>query len=271
MSDFDQINKKTIKETLKKKFKEKLKNELLEEVYNEIKLEENELIDEVYSLLNDKLFSKALSENESLIEDKEELEIQAENDTKIDYEKVQVSVQSILKFSSHALRYANSNIPHEDWVEVIGLLAGKLDEKRDILFVEDIYPMGHGNAIHAEIKDYNNFARAFNDIKEKGLFICGWYHSHPSYGTFMSSEDMGTQYRYQKLWNKAIALVVDPYQIDGKSYGFEVFRAELKKQKWYRVPFGIKGNLNVSILPELLEFINPIVDGRALYLEYDED
>jgi hypothetical protein len=37
------------------------------------------------------------------------------------------------------------------------------------------------------------------------------------------------------------------------------------------VPFDIKGQLDMRLLPELLEFINPISEGRALYLEYDED
>ncbi len=82
---------------------------------------------------------------------------------------------------------------------------------------------------------------------------------------------MGTQSRYQKLWDKASALVIDPYQIDGKSVGFEIFRADLKTYKWYSVPFSVKGSLDVKMLPEILEFMNPIIEGKAAYLEYDED
>ncbi|TFH26912.1 MAG: hypothetical protein E4G98_06630 [Promethearchaeota archaeon] len=131
--------------------------------------------------------------------------------------------------------------------------------------------MGQGNAVYAEIKDYKNFARAFHDLKAKGLFICGWYHSHPSYGLFLSGEDIGTQARYQKLWSKSLALVVDPYQIDGTSYGFNIFRANLKTQTWYNVPFSFKDNLDKRVLPDLLDFINPVIDGKALFLEYDFD
>ncbi|GAH44694.1 unnamed protein product, partial [marine sediment metagenome] len=103
------------------------------------------------------------------------------------------------------------------------------------------------------------------------LVICGWYHSHPSYGCFMSREDLGTQARYQKLWDKAIALVIDPYQINGKSLGFEIYRANFKTKKWFSIPFDIKGYLDVRMLPEILEFMNPIIEGKPVYLEYDEE
>ncbi|TFF87951.1 MAG: hypothetical protein EU549_03865, partial [Promethearchaeota archaeon] len=180
-----------------------------------------------------------------------------------------VATRTILKISSHALKYANKNIPKGDWVEVIGLLAGKMDHKT--LIIEDAYPMGHGNAIHTEIKDYKNYVKAFNDIKRNQFFICGWYHSHPTYGLFMSDEDISTQYRYQRLWKHSVALVIDPYKIDGTSFGFEIFRADLAKRKWYKIPFEFKDPINKQILPDLLEFVNPIIDGKALFLEYDEE
>ena len=183
-------------------------------------------------------------------------------------ENNQITVKAFLKIASHAKKYANKKIPRDRWVEVIGLLAGRLINDESLI-IEDAYPMGHGNAVYAEIKDYKNFARAFQDLKAKGLFICGWYHSHPSYGLFLSGEDMGTQARYQKLWSKSLALVIDPYQIDGTDYGFKIFRANLQTQKWYEIPYTFKGDLKVDVLPDLLEFINPVVDGKALFLEYD--
>ena len=185
--------------------------------------------------------------------------------------EVYISVKPILKIASHALKYANSKIPREKWVEVIGLLAGKIDKKNDVLHIEDVYPMGHGTAVYAEIKDYKNYAKAFQDIKKQKLFICGWYHSHPSYGCFLSAEDMGTQARYQKLWDKSVALVIDPYQIDGKSTGFEIYTADLRTKTWYPLVYGIKGSLDIKMLPEILKFMNPIIEGKAAYFEYDEE
>jgi proteasome lid subunit RPN8/RPN11 len=254
MSDEEPIDIKNLKEKLKAEMLQKLRNEIkkevLMEIYNELKSEEKETIQ-----------NKIVHEPEAL-ELPSKVEPVKESKNK---EKVRIQIKPIMKILSHALKYANDKIPKEDWVEVIGLLSGKYDEKNDILFLEDAYPMGHGNAVYAEIKDYKNFVRAYRDLSANGQFICGWYHSHPSYGLFLSSEDMGTQARYQKLWDKSVALVIDPHQIDGTSLGFNIFRANMKKQKWFKVPFTIVGDLDAKSLPGLVEFVNLPVD-KVLYL-----
>lgn len=241
-----------IKSELKSEIKKQLKQEILDEISKELKMEE-----------------KASKPSDMVVEQHKEVPNTQQVVQKVK-EETFLSVRAFLKIASHALKYANEKIPAERWVEVIGLLAGKYIEKEDKLYVEDAYPMGHGNAVHAEIKDYKNFARAFTDLKAKGYFVCGWYHSHPSYGLFMSDEDLGTQGIYQKLWNKSVGLVIDPYMIDGKNLGFNIFRADLNARKWFAVPFTLKGALSPHILPDLLDFISPIIDGKALYLEYDE-
>ncbi|MBY9005016.1 MAG: hypothetical protein KGD73_13650, partial [Candidatus Lokiarchaeota archaeon] len=183
----DDKNSDTIRDAIKQKIKEKIKKELLEEVYTELQLEElqEELTDEI-------LGAKLLDHSEGI---KTKLEpipmepvITVAKGTKIDKTeaKIKITVKAILKISSHSLKYANSKIRKENWVEVIGLLAGRYD--KGILYLEDAYPMGHGTAVYAEIKDYNNFMRAYEDIVKNKQFICGWYHSHPSYGCFMSRE-----------------------------------------------------------------------------------
>ncbi len=247
----------SLKEDIKKRIKEKLKQELLDEIYEELKLEEKELSEEMSSILPNK-FRQRQKKAKPVVTQKSD-------------DKAKITVNAILKIASHALKYANEKIPRNQWVEVIGLLAGRIEKDNDIVFIEDAYPMGHGTALNAEIKDYKNYVRAFKEIKKKGLFICGWYHSHPSYSCFMSEDDMGTQARYQKLWDRALALVIDPYEIDGTSLGFQIYRANLKTYKWFSVPYGVQGSLDVKMLPELLQFINPIIDGKAIYLEYDED
>ncbi|MFX1389611.1 MAG: hypothetical protein ACFE9Z_06045 [Promethearchaeota archaeon] len=261
----------SIKEAIKRKIKEKIKQELLDEICEELALEEDELTEEISSIISKKASSKPIIKLTKIPTNKvvEKLEVKIEKKEEIQKE-IYISVKAILKIASHALKYANSKIPREKWVEVIGLLAGKID-KNEILHIEDSYPMGHGTAVYAEIKDYRNYVRAFKDIKKQRFFICGWYHSHPSYGCFMSNEDMGTQARYQKLWDKAVALVIDPYQIDGTSTGFEIYKADIRSKTWYPLVYGIKGSLDVRMLPEILKFMNPIIEGRAVYLEYDED
>ena len=238
-------------EKLRKEIKAELKKEVLDEIRRELKYEEKELGDEE---------SDAFTGQET----------PAPTAPPRGDENIIVSVTPILKIASHAFKYANQTIPRDKWVEVIGLLAGKLDTNGHTLHLEDAYPMGHGTAVYAEIKDYKNYVRAYKDLKNKQLFVCGWYHSHPSYGLFMSMEDFGTQVRYQKLWDRSIALVIDPYLIDGSSFGFNIFRADIKAREWFPIPYVVKGSFDPTILPELLQFIYPIVSGKPLYIEYDE-
>ena len=262
----------SIKETIKLKIKDIIKKELLEEIFEELKLEEKEFVEELSSMISKKSPEKKTIKHSNTTTKSQTIKTEEKmmSEDKIERE-VYISVKTILKVASHALKYANSKIPKQKWVEVIGLLAGNVDNKNGILNIEDYYPMGHGTAVYAEIKDYRNYARAFRDIKKQKLFICGWAHSHPSYGCFMSKEDIGTQARYQKLWNKAVALVIDPYLIDGTSAGFEIYRADLTTKAWYPLVYGIKGSLDIRMLPEILDFMSPIIEGKAVYLEYDEN
>lgn len=245
-------------EDLKKKIKEELKKQLLEEIRSELLLSE-ELQEEITAQPDDELPTTEIIAPEPV-----------PTEPAKDKETISVTVTAILKIASHSFKYSNPKISKDQWVEVIGLLAGKLGDD-GALHIEDAYPMGHGSAIAAEIKDYKNYVRAFKDIKKNELFIAGWYHSHPSYGLFMSADDFDTQVRYQRLWKGAVALVIDPYLIDGTSLGFKMFKSDLKSRSWFEVPFSLKGELDMRLLPELLEFINPITEGKALYLEYDED
>ncbi len=259
---------------LKQELKQELKVELLKEIYAELKSEKSEKVDAATTTKGTVVAHT--KEHSPKVEVPPATPVATEapstpsKPSAAPQERITLSTKVFLKIASHALKYANKNIARERWVEVIGLLAGKLDKEGLVLQVEEAYPMGHGDAVYAEIKEYKNYVRAYNDLRAQGLFVCGWYHSHPSYGLFLSEEDMGTQSRYQKLWDKSIALVIDPYQIDGTSFGFNIFRANLKSRKWFPVPFSFKNELDVKSIPELIEFINPIVDGKALFMEYDQ-
>lgn len=250
----DDKNSDAIRDAIKQKIKEKIKKELLEEVYTELQLEElqEEITDEILEAKN---IDHTEDINTRLDPIPMEPVITIAKSDKSDA-KIKITVKAILKIASHSLKYANSNIRKESWVEVIGLLAGKYDKSNGILHIDDAYPMGHGTAVYAEIKDYNNFTRAYEDIVRSKQFICGWYHSHPGLSCFMSSQDLGTQARYQNLWKNAVALVIDPSQINGRSLGFEIYRANLKTKKWYSLPFNVKGDLDKRLFPTILDIIS---------------
>jgi proteasome lid subunit RPN8/RPN11 len=264
---------------VKKILKQKRKAEILKRL-------DAEILDEIYKELKEEYNRSQKPSNDIKVEKKKVVEAPTKVKTFVQKKPVEIidekeipkelyiAVKPILKVASHALKYANKNIPKQDWVEVIGLLAGKLDKKNDILHIEDAYPIGHGDAIHAEMVvqkgSKSGFEKAYELIIKEKLFICGWYHSHPSYGCFMSNDDIDTHARYQKLWDKSVALVIDPYLIDGTSAGFEIYRSDIKTRAWYPLVYGVKGSLDIKMLPEILDFMNPIINGKPAYLEYDE-
>ncbi len=233
-------------EEWKKKLREELKKEVLAEIRNELKLEAK--------TSKTKLMKKAALTSQQ--------KVQVPVESTQTKEAIFVSMFPVLKIALHALRYANARIPRDRWVEVIGLLAGKLSEKQNVLYVEDAYPMGHGDAIYAQIKDNVRYVQAYRALTKKGRFICGWYHSHPSYGLFISQEDWGTQFRYQQLWSRSVALVMDPYEMNGTGLGFGLFRADLHSQRWYGVPFQLREQVDPHLMPALLELFRAVIDGK---------
>jgi 26S proteasome regulatory subunit N11 len=97
--------------------------------------------------------------------------------------------------------------------EVAGLLIGR--ERGEELLVTDAVT-GHqtGSLGHVAL-DELVMARLTELLHSSGagLYIVGWYHSHPGIGVFMSAIDYATQLNYQRLYPKSVALVIDPVEI----------------------------------------------------------
>jgi 26S proteasome regulatory subunit N11 len=94
--------------------------------------------------------------------------------------------------------------------EVIGLLIGKMQGQ--VLEIWDaVTGEQYGKQGFVELNEEIQAEIAEKLQKErKGLTIVGWYHSHPGLGVFLSGTDISTQKIYQKLYPKAVALVIDP-------------------------------------------------------------
>ncbi len=239
-------NKSEDLEEWKKKLREELKMEVLAEIRKELEQEAKT--------------SKTKPKNKSGEISKQKIQDQVPSIQS--NEIILISILPILKIALHALRYANARIHRTRWVEVIGILAGKYDDKGNALYIEDAYPMGHGDAIYAQINDNNKYIQAYQVLTKKGRFICGWYHSHPSYGLFISQEDWSTQSRYQQLWGHSVALVMDPYEMNGTGLGFGLFRADMHSQKWYKVPFQMREQIDPHLMPALLKLFRSVIDGK---------
>lgn len=98
--------------------------------------------------------------------------------------------------------------------EVAGLLIGKYEKKQDVLEIWDAMS-GNQKASSAFVYlDEEVMAATFEWLTRErpGLYIVGWYHSHPGFDLFLSTIDIETQKRYQMMFPKAVAMVIDPLE-----------------------------------------------------------
>lgn len=199
--------------------------------------------------------------------------------TESDPIRVKIHLKAYIRLALHALKYAHPKIPRTKWIEVIGLLTGyteNADTPLACLIVTDAFPIGHGTDITAQINNPQSMVKVYKESSKKNQIILGWYHSHPSYGAFMSETDYQTQVRYQRLSSSAspltspIALVIDPTRISNRSYGFKIFRLKENLSTWEYPRFEVL-NSSLESLPDLMETLLPLSEGKAMFLEYDHD
>ena len=265
MPDDEELNEEAIKEDMKQRIKDKLKNEILEEIYTELKSEEENLTEDIVTRLSEE---QLLSPIES-----EPITKNAHINKLADKGRISISTKAILKIATHSLRFANPSLPMKDWCEVFGILGGKMYDYGPKLHIVNAYPITHGDIVSVVdvfMSDSSKFTKVYRHLKKLGQFICGWYHSHPSHGLFLSNDDFETHSNFQKQWEDSVALVMDPFKIDGLSYGFDIYRVDFKSNKYNKIPYLVKGALDVRALPELLEFLSPIVENKATDLEFEE-
>ena len=96
--------------------------------------------------------------------------------------------------------------------EVAGLLIGKYLKKSDVLEIWDAITGDQKSTPGFVYLEEDTIAAAAEWVlrNRPGLYIVGWYHSHPGFSIFLSGIDIETQKLYQKMFPKAVALVVDP-------------------------------------------------------------
>lgn len=192
--------------------------------------------------------------------------------------RVKIHLKAYIRMALHALKYAHPKIPQTKWVEVIGLLTGHIenaDTPLACLIITDAFPIGHGTDISAQIHNPQSMVRVFKESSKRNQIILGWYHSHPSYGAFMSDTDYQTQVRYQRLGSGSpltapVALVIDPTRISNQSHGFKIFRLKPDLKTWEEPKFEVL-NSPLETLPDLISTLLPLSEGKAMFLEYDHD
>jgi len=122
------------------------------------------------------------------------------------FKSVRLSAVALIKMVMHA----KSGVPQE----VMGLMQGKVTAD-GVFIVMDAFPLpveGSETRVNAGA-GANEFMICFQEACErlgKPDNICGWYHSHPEYGCWLSGIDVQTQMTYQAHQEPFLAVVIDP-------------------------------------------------------------
>ena len=149
--------------------------------------------------------------------------------------------EAYFKIVYHSLSYAHKGRDKNNWLEVMGFISGKITRNKsntiDVIHITKAWPITHGTSVSVKI---DNYGKILNNIlvqlSKNDSTILGWYHSHPSFGLFMSQTDYETQISYQRLFNKAIALVFDHTVWSSINTGIEAYRLLPNFSSFEKIP-----------------------------------
>ncbi|KAL0487979.1 COP9 signalosome complex subunit 5b [Acrasis kona] len=98
-------------------------------------------------------------------------------------------------------------------IEVMGLMQGKIEGDTFIVLDSFALPVeGTETRVNAgeEAIEYMAQYIGLSERVGRSENACGWYHSHPDYGCWLSGIDVNTQLNNQKYQDPFIAVVIDP-------------------------------------------------------------
>lgn len=113
------------------------------------------------------------------------------------------------------LKHGRAGVP----MEVMGLMLGTFVDDYTVQ-VTDVFAMPQsGTGVSVEAVDPAYQAAMLEMLKQTSRpeTVVGWYHSHPGFGCWLSGVDINTHQAFEKLQERAVAVVVDPIQsVKGK-------------------------------------------------------
>jgi len=167
---------------------------------------------------------------------------------KIQKGNIFIKKEAFRNMLTHVLRFGSDAL--EQSIEVMGICVGKYDNVEDKVIVENAVPLIHGDK--AEIGFNKDTYSLFKEIGKKySSDLIGYYHSHPSWGLYLSESDINNlQYFQGETFPYGFGIVFD-HTLMGKNgnLGFEIYRLDdySKAEKYHTIPFEIE-------LPASLEY-----------------
>lgn len=107
-----------------------------------------------------------------------------------------------------------------------------------------------------------------------GEMVVGWYHSHPGFGCWLSGVDINTQQSFERLTERAVAVVVDPVQSVKGKVVIDAFRlispqATMLGQEPRQTTSNV-GHLNKPSLSALIHNLNRYYYSMAISYKKNE-
>jgi len=126
------------------------------------------------------------------------------------FKHVRVSALALIKMVMHVSSGGN--------LEVMGLMQGKIDPddpRGPTIIIMDSFALpveGTETRVNAQADAYEYMVEFQSMAKEGNRMenVCGWYHSHPGYGCWLSGIDCSTQMLNQQYQEPWLAIVIDP-------------------------------------------------------------
>lgn len=142
-------------------------------------------------------------------------------------ETIQISSLALLKMLLHG----RAGVP----LEVMGLMIGDIIDEYTIR-VTDVFSMPQtttGQSVEAVDPEYQ--VQMLEKLKQVGRHenVVGWYHSHPGFGCWLSSDDIATATGYEQLTPRSVSVVIDPIQSVPGNVVIDAFRTIPREmQQW---------------------------------------
>lgn len=141
-------------------------------------------------------------------------------------------------------RFANRNIPNDDWREVYGLMIGYVDRKTNDVVCTECVPMTHTREIgpmlqvQFEEQDYVDSVLIEDEAatRDPPQWVVGWFHSHPGIKIMFTLDDIKTMLGWATNNPLAVGLVFNPVRLVRQiEVGFEKGDKELVNDPGFEV------------------------------------
>ncbi|CAD8111515.1 unnamed protein product [Paramecium primaurelia] len=121
------------------------------------------------------------------------------------FKKCKISIAAVIKMLIHACLGKNN--------EVMGLMQGRCDKETFIIY-DVIYLNAEASEVNVTLtpEAMGEYVQMIEMLETVGRVhpTVGWYHSHPSYGCWLSGTDVQNQRLQQMGYGAFVAVVIDP-------------------------------------------------------------